>query len=228
MYFILNAISQRLKRILARFETSIERTHWACDFWQQIADNSKWLCVHCISFIFIFSYTTTKFLFYLPHRNNWVIEFWFVHIIPRIGFIATEKLRKVSVHVWGLKRLFIICRRASPANTSRRLSFYKTEENILNAMALNGFLEFFQKGKVCTNVIINRNLFISLIIVIISTVHYEWIEVAQCVRYHFRRFDQKSDLLRERYAIHYTNKLRPAYSPASIWGKWSNCPMEKI
>jgi len=76
-------------------------------------------------------------------------------------------------------------------------------------MALNGFLEFFQKGKV--------GLFLC------KTIH----------KYHiftlnFRLLGQRSPLPREQLDILYTNKLRPVCNPGLIFGKLCGCPKGRI
>lgn len=85
---------------------SIERTHHVCDAlfrvffdnWHK-ADISRWLCVHCVQFIFILSYTITKlfffryFIFTPSNVSIKIFEWVLVHsnfII--IDFIAAEKV----------------------------------------------------------------------------------------------------------------------------------------
>lgn len=60
-------------------------------------------------------------------------------------------------------------------------------------MALNGFMDFFQKGKVC---IINK------ILIIIDCVKKKNEKII------FRHFVQKNVLHKEQYVIHYINKLK--------------------
>lgn len=127
-------------------------------------------------------------------------------------------------------------------------------------MALNGFLEFFQKGKVgpglhlrSNNVYIHAkflfvyftfqlaHLFILDVFLINSrSVVYNFnilfsflsLVCLYWISWHWplvdRHFGQRNDLLRERYGIRYTNKHKPVYNRALIYGKWSNYRTEKI
>lgn len=78
-YFMLYAINQRLKRHLAKLEFSIERTHWACDFWQQLADSWQFEVALCALHLIYFHF--------LIHNNK---DFCFIYSIETFELLCFD------------------------------------------------------------------------------------------------------------------------------------------